>query len=243
MLGDDLERHCQADTAAANARDIMRSLECFKDARQVRHGDAYALVTHRKDRRVSRVIFVANDRDGDHPAIRTVLECVAQQIVKNALEPRRVPLANQLPLACQLDDVPLRLLLVFAGHQPRQRYQVHAAALQLQRAPQLQAGDIQQLVDHAGHSFDGGFDPRQPLVDGNRAFATLQASGPTQQLRLAADRREWALQIVRHRGEEAVPQLDGLARRAVQARVVDGQRTAAREVLGEQKIGLTVTSA
>src|SRR5437667_10668493 len=29
MLGDDLERHCQADTAAANARDIMRSLDCF----------------------------------------------------------------------------------------------------------------------------------------------------------------------------------------------------------------------
>src|SRR5438132_14072407 len=107
MLGDDLERHCQADTAAANARNVLCSLECFKDPRQVRRGYAYPLVTHRQDRPGSRVVLISDDRDGDHPAIRTVLDGVAQQIVENALEPRRVPLAHQLRFACQLDDVPL----------------------------------------------------------------------------------------------------------------------------------------
>src|SRR5438270_6343096 len=152
MAGNDLSSNGQAHARAADTPDVVRSLELLEDPRLIVYRHAHPLVAYRQNRPGAILVLVVDDGDADYPALRAVLDGVAQQVVQHALEARPVPFAEQIWLARLLNQVSLRLLLVLGDPLACKPNEVDAAILQFERTLQLPAGNIQHVVDHACHA-------------------------------------------------------------------------------------------
>ncbi len=99
----------------------------------------------------------------------------------------------------------------------------------------VEAGDVEQLVDQVGEARDLSVEDLDRGVDALRSdLGALEAGQePGEEVGLHLERGERGLELVRGDEEELVAALDRLLGLGEQAAVVEGERGAARQLLGQ----------
>jgi hypothetical protein len=188
--------------------------------------DADAVVLDRD----AEAVLLATRREGDFSARLGALGGVDQQIREDLRQPHGIAVDHQ-PFAWHVDGERVRTLLEErAGH--LDGLGEHGRKLQwLLLEPHLaarDARDVEQVVDEPAEV------PHLPLD--HLVLALIPSAAQLHELQGGEDGRQRVAQLMAEQGEELVLAAIGLARLAVEAGVLEGQRGAAAQLIGHLQI-------
>src|SRR5581483_4189181 len=156
VLLDDLARAGQADaTTPDSPHHITGTPEAIEDARQVRLGNAHAVISYAEHGPVAFIPRFSPRGDLDLPAIRAVFHRVLEDVAQHALQTGAIPLAGQVSGRGYLQVMLRAGLLNLRRDQARQISEVSRLAMQLERLAELHARHVHEAIDHARHTRSG----------------------------------------------------------------------------------------
>ena len=180
-----------------------RSLQALEDLRQVRRGDAHAVVPDDE----ARPVGLAPDADLDR-VIFAVLDGVREQIRDDLVDAHAVPSTDdRLALDPHSHELALGLR-VTVDHFAHERAELDVLHVEA-NAARHDARDVEQVVDQARHASHLLLRARRVALEsflGERLLARV----PGKELDAKLQRRERRSQLVRGQRDERVPQAHGV---------------------------------
>src|SRR5207237_10736606 len=108
IQADDISNHRQTDARAADGTYVTHMMEALADPPQISRRNSDPMISHRQDRPFTSFIDLAHANNGDHSTARTVLDCIAYEVVEHTLHSSKVPFAHQHCLTRHLDAMARR---------------------------------------------------------------------------------------------------------------------------------------